>query len=371
MYRFDGTSQCYVPGPVCISPATLLLPSTMGLHLLATGHEDLIHDTAFDYYGRTFATCSSDRHIRVFVQDSNEKWILRDSWKAHDSAVVKLAWAPPEYGQILASVSYDRTLKIWEHKNDAPTNSGNCYQRLCTLNDCQGPLFDLAFAPGYLEVFRLASIGSDGVLRIYEAFNISDLTDWQLIQLISIIPKPANMNLQANFTVNWCKSKFAREKICVSALDVALILLRDSNNKYKRAKAISDHNSLIRDVAWAPSMGRSYELLATASKDGYVRIFKITDVSVDGYELSTEMAIDEASETNDFSGASINDELRSKLEIKQIAEHDDHKSDVWSVDWNSTGTLLSSTGSDGKVRFWKAGRQNEFICIATTSAQKQ
>lgn len=28
-------------------------------------HKDLIHDVAYDYYGRRFATCSSDQSVKV------------------------------------------------------------------------------------------------------------------------------------------------------------------------------------------------------------------------------------------------------------------------------------------------------------------
>lgn len=355
----------------------------MGLQPIVAGHEDLIHDVAFDYYGKTLATCSSDRHIRVFTLHSNtNKWQLRDSWKAHDLSIVKLAFAPPEYGQLLASVSYDRTVKVWEHKPESPSGSGSCYKRLATINDAQGPLFDLSFAPGYLETLRLATVGADGVLRIYEALNISDLLDWQLVQLVPLLPKPANINRPANFTVNWCQSKFAQEKIAVTALDVCIILLRDpKSNKYRKAKSLPDHNSIIRDVAWAPSMGRSYELLATASKDGYVRIYKINDRNVDSFSNSNsnnslngagrEAAINEDLEFTDFGRNKNSDELENRLETTLLAKNDDHKSEVWSVSWNSTGTVLSSSGDDGKVRFWKASRLNEYRCIATTSAQQK
>lgn len=28
-------------------------------------HKDLIHDVAYDYYGRRMATCSSDQYVKV------------------------------------------------------------------------------------------------------------------------------------------------------------------------------------------------------------------------------------------------------------------------------------------------------------------
>lgn len=76
------------------------------------GHEDLVHDLAYDFYGRRLATCSSDQRIKVWdrqkpvVQDETQQmaavpglpvsqeqesqqttddtmneWNLSDSWK--------------------------------------------------------------------------------------------------------------------------------------------------------------------------------------------------------------------------------------------------------------------------------------------------
>jgi hypothetical protein len=39
-----------------------------------TDHEDLIHDIAYDYYGKRLATCSADQHITIWdlCDDENE-----------------------------------------------------------------------------------------------------------------------------------------------------------------------------------------------------------------------------------------------------------------------------------------------------------
>jgi nucleoporin SEH1 len=45
-------------------------------------HEDLIHDVAYDFYGKRFVTCSSDQKLKVweFNQETNT-WEQVDSWK--------------------------------------------------------------------------------------------------------------------------------------------------------------------------------------------------------------------------------------------------------------------------------------------------
>lgn len=33
---------------------------------IETQHEDMVHDSQFDYYARKLATCSSDRTVKIF-----------------------------------------------------------------------------------------------------------------------------------------------------------------------------------------------------------------------------------------------------------------------------------------------------------------
>ena len=38
-------------------------------------HEDLIHDVAYDFYGKRMATCSSDQKVKVWDQQENGEWV--------------------------------------------------------------------------------------------------------------------------------------------------------------------------------------------------------------------------------------------------------------------------------------------------------
>jgi nucleoporin SEH1 len=69
--------------------------------------------------------------IKIWQLDEREgTWSVEDDWKvrrqstspcilltcsqAHDAAVTKVSWAHPEFGSIIASSSFDRTVKVWE-----------------------------------------------------------------------------------------------------------------------------------------------------------------------------------------------------------------------------------------------------------------
>ncbi|CCE85615.1 Piso0_005229 [Millerozyma farinosa CBS 7064] len=330
-----------------------------------TGHEELIHDVKYDFYGTHIASCSSDQHIKVFELDASTRtWVLNDSWKAHDSSIVKLSWAHPELSssKILASCSYDRTVKIWQEQVEELHGSGRRWIKLATLAiESFGPIYDVTFAPSHLGL-KLGCIGSDGIVRIYESLDPSDQSNWSLSAEVPVLSQTVpTKSLQSTFALEWCPSKFAKsEKFVVLALDQGFIYASTTNSRsnesgsgseygsrvekdkgslnasirYQKLCNLPEHNGLIRTVSWAPSMGRDYHYIATGCKDGYVRIFKITENS------------------------------SGELEIETAAKLNDHKSEVWKVTWNSTGTILSSAGSDGKIRLWKCNYLNEWKCMS-------
>lgn len=311
-----------------------------------TSHQDLILDVAYDFYGRQLATCSADQHIKIFDLDlTTSSWEINDSWRAHDSAIVKVSFANPEFGHLLLSASYDRTVKIWEEQFEEPINSGRRWAKVATLADSHGPLYDACFLPSHLGL-RIGTIGSDGKLRIYESTDPSDLSQWVTLEELSVLKNPVANHLQSDFSVSWCPSKFSVEKFIVSALDQGYIYYKnETTNKFVQALVLPEHKGLIRSVSWAPTMGRSYHLIATACKDGYVRIFKL-----------------EEHKNNDNP-----DELT--LNISLLNSFNDHIGEVWKVSWNLTGTILSTCGDDGLIRLYKANYANKFQCMSVISTE--
>ncbi|WPK26043.1 hypothetical protein PUMCH_003388 [Australozyma saopauloensis] len=363
-----------------------------------TGHEELIHDIKYDLYGRYVATASSDQHIKVFDLDpASSTWVLNDLWKAHDLLVVKLSWAHPEFSsaKLLASCSYDRTVKLWQELPDELHGLGRRWMKLATLAvELYGPIYDVQFAPAHLGL-KLACVGLDGIVRMYELVEPADLSVWSLTAEIPILSLqlPAK-NLQSSFCIEWCPSKFAKfEKFAVIALDQGFIYstvkrgaqtlepgfpggstdipgmdLAAADNtylldhlpqsdagsaigeartesslqtSYVKVCNLPEHNGLIRSISWAPSMGKSYHLIATGCKDGLIQIFK-------AYEQEN-----------------------GELKIETVARLNDHRQEVWRVEWNSTGTILSSAGDDGKVRLWKCTYMNEWKCMSVINSSNR
>ncbi|KAI3607761.1 nuclear pore protein seh1 [Moniliophthora roreri] len=419
--------------------------------LIQNAHSDLVTDASYNYYGIRLATCGLDQRIKVWqLDETNGTWSVEDDWKAHDAAVSKVSWAHPEFGPIIASSSYDRTVKIWEQITSASeqqpvTINGNGAQtqpsssrwvERAVLLDARGTVRAVEFAPHHFGL-KLATISTDNFLRIYECLEQPSLTIWQLSEEVDVLsipshPSPSyhsraqtvalatptqshapldgasaslvaqallqqqgptstapsrpglgNREADGGWCISWCKDRYWGEIIAAGCGITGLIkiiqlspsrrpttlLVLDPNNAGQATPVPalpaskgsgSKEGSLsgspsgqggvnsgtdneqpiphsVTSVAWAPSCGRSYHLVATGSRDGRVRIWKVKSAP----------DLDEDDDEVDASEEMV-------WTATLVADHDDHKSSVGRVDWNITGTVLSSAGNDGRIRLWKA-----------------
>lgn len=182
-------------------------------HQIGLQHTDLITSVAFS--GTTLlATASLDHSIRVTcLNPSTNTWDLNPlEWKAHDAPVLKLAWAHPEFGVILASGGVDGVVKLWAQQDVRPstssfssvtptptgTNGGGGpgggastkrWVQRAALTDARGTCRDVAFSPPEFGL-KLAAISSDSHLRVWECLDPVSLTDWSLIFDIDLLGLP-------------------------------------------------------------------------------------------------------------------------------------------------------------------------------------
>uniref|UniRef100_A0A8C5L6F0 Nucleoporin SEH1 n=1 Tax=Jaculus jaculus TaxID=51337 RepID=A0A8C5L6F0_JACJA len=248
---------------------------------IAADHKDLIHDVSFDFHGRRMATCSSDQSVKVLVSGVGIPWL-----------VVGSVWAGP-----------------WL----------SCSQRL--LVGLVGIFFFFPF------------------LR-RRAPDVMNLSQWSLQHEVSC-------KLSCS-CISWnpSSSRAHSPMIAVGSDDsspnamakVQIFEYNENTRKYAKAETLMTVTDPVHDIAFAPNLGRSFHILAIATKD--VRIFTLKPVRK---ELTS-------------SGGP------TKFEIHIVAQFDNHNSQVWRVSWNITGTVLASSGDDGCVRLWKANYMDNWKC---------
>mmetsp|Transcript_12233 Transcript_12233/g.16045 ORF Transcript_12233/g.16045 Transcript_12233/m.16045 type:complete len:330 (+) Transcript_12233:118-1107(+) len=303
-----------------------------------TNHKDYVHDMQFDYYGRRLATCSADMTIKVWDMDEEGEWKINPGceWKAHHGMVWKLDWAHPEFGQVLASCSSDHNVQIWEEQEgvlegDSQASPGSRWHPKAQLTDSRKWVQDLKFSPRHLGL-RLATASADGKIRIYEAIDVMNLSHWSLQKEISDVDS-GELGVTC---LSWNKCQFEAPMLASGGDSGAVKIWRYENDSrdWQLLMELESHKDAVLDIDWAPNIGRSYHLLATAGKDSELRVYKLR--RSDGSSVEYE-----------------------KMVLQVTSE-----SEVWRVRWNVTGTVLASSGDDGKVQMWRSDYQGCWRCIS-------
>eukprot|EP00586_Coscinodiscus_wailesii_P015647 CAMPEP_0172495672 /NCGR_PEP_ID=MMETSP1066-20121228/74339_1 /TAXON_ID=671091 /ORGANISM="Coscinodiscus wailesii, Strain CCMP2513" /LENGTH=261 /DNA_ID=CAMNT_0013267495 /DNA_START=113 /DNA_END=894 /DNA_ORIENTATION=+ len=125
-----------------------------------TQHDDMIHDAQLDYYGCKLATCSSDRTIKIF-NVTTSGYTHTTTLQSHTSGPIwEIAWSHPQFGSLLASCSFSGTVLI--HRERTP---GDWIPLQSWTNLHSSSVNGVAFAPHQYGLV-LACAGSDGMVSV-------------------------------------------------------------------------------------------------------------------------------------------------------------------------------------------------------------
>ena len=315
--------------------------------VIPTEHKDIIHDVSFDFYGRRMATCSSDHTVKIWDLSENDQWICTADWKTHSGSVWKVTWAHPEFGQVIATCSFDRTAVVWEEQVGevsaiAQIGRTSHWIQRASLVDSSNSVTDLKFSPRHLGLL-LAMCYKDGVVRIYEAPDVMNLSHWSVQYVI-------NCKLASASCISWNPSRSHPPMLAVGTDDPRnnaggkVEIFEMLGRKWNKITTLMGITDAVHDIAFAPNVGRSRHLLAIASKDIHI------------------MALNPVKDKPPQGGNAA--PLSEQPCITSLATLTDHESQVWRVEWNLTGTVLSSTGDDGFVRLWKDNYLGTWTCIS-------
>ena len=111
-----------------------------------------------------------------------------------------------------------------------------------------------------------------------------------------------------------------------------------NSNKWELLHYLPDHSGTVRNVAWSNSLGKNYETIATACSVGLGRRCQSRTGASGFLRWRTKAA--RWSPPFGIMNAMCYAEVL--FDVK-----------VWRIEWNTTGTVLASSGDDNKVRLWK------------------
>jgi len=279
-------------------------------------------------------------------------------------AVWQVDWSHPEFGNLLASCSYDRRVIIWREKQGDWEKVKEYRDHDSSVNSVQwaprefGLILACASADGSISILRRGS-HSDWVSRkILNAHQIGvNAISWALpISSVSTIYRPQTnpSNNAASTGLNASQNTTSLTNSTTAAGDTATVLSKPAlvqrfvsggcdslikiwkyiqeSDKWVEERTLDGHSDWVRDVAWAPSIGLPKWYIASCSQDKKVIIWTNSE-GPNGHEWESKVL-------NDF------DEI------------------VWHVSWSVMGNILAVSSGENRISLWKEDMNGEFRCIS-------
>lgn len=358
------------------------------------GHYDLILATDHNLYGTRRVTASSDHRLRVY--DRNEKggqWTVTDTWTAHSAEITDVKWNGPYVGEHLGSIGEDGYLRIWQEDVKQAPNSGRRFRKIFEQMTATGvPYMSLDFKNIGSETY-LAVITRDGHLSVQEPEDHDELSAWQVMWSDYLCKAPTRTQ-ETGFRLSWHKEKIPVWPAVLAGLDrkslglavsvgeVVKIFRTDKERKFYTAATLEGAKDLVRDVHWADGSVRGFDVISTASKDGYVRVYELHTPGAAALPKSTtsqtpaqngdDTLSPARSQTRSGIGAGLaggangrqDDNAGTPGAIRQetrlTAELKMHTA-PWRLSMSPEADLMLSTGDDGTVRIWKKATDGKWL----------
>lgn len=244
---------------------------------IRTDHKDLIQDIAFDFYGKRVATASLDQSVKIWNINENNEWVFKEELKINPG-LSKVAWAHPEFGSLLA-VAFDRLVWIYEETCfGTGRNTQNGWVKRNTLQDARFAITDLKFAPKFLGL-QLVVCTQNGEVRIYESTDILSSNVW------TIVHPELKTNMSSCSSCSWSTCfnlpillALGSDETNPTSDKLVIFEYNENNRTYSRIERVQNVicTEPIRSLAFAPSIGKLYHVLAIASKSLLVATIKNT-----------------------------------------------------------------------------------------------
>lgn len=367
-----------------------------GFQRFASAHKDLLQCVAYNLYASRCVTSSSDHRVKVW--DRNETtgtWTITDSWAAHDAQVTQVRWNGPLTGEHFGTIGEDGVFKLWQEDISQAMNSGRRWRKVFELNTpTVVPFMDFAFRNFRSESY-LALTSRDGYITICEPEDHDDLSSWKTIWADWLCKTPSRMD-ETSFRMDWHKEPVPAWPAVVAGLDrkslslavtigtTVKVFRTDKDRKFFTAATLEGAKGLVRHVAWANGAMRGFDTLATASKDGFIRIYELhtpgasslptTSTGVpNGESQNPQSRFPATRPARSGIGAGLQGGLKGrredgasvpgvvKQEAKLVAELEVRNAVPWRINWSAEGEVLILTCDNASVRLYKKSSDDKWM----------
>ncbi|MEM9907664.1 MAG: BTAD domain-containing putative transcriptional regulator, partial [Cyanobacteria bacterium P01_D01_bin.44] len=345
------------------------------------GHQKCIWSLSWSANGQMLASGSDDQSIRLWNTPTGRCF---RSLQAHQNAVRSIQWQPsspvqsgasaenrlnPSHREaILASGSFDQTVRLWSPRADAS---------LKVLQGYRNAFQTLAWHPnGQL----LASGGHDRLVRLWETRTgkcrmaleghtrpvwavawsrdgqtLASSGDDQTIRLWDVRTQQMYATLQGHQGSLWGLAWHPQDAILASVSHDQTVRLWNVETR-RCLSVLTGHQNFVRTVAWSPDG----KLLATGSYDQMLRLWdpetgRCLKVLEDPDNWVWQLAFSPDGKTLATGSTNGDIKLWEMPTGNPLKTLKGHQNSVWSLAWRPNGHTLISSSHDQTVRIWRVG----------------
>jgi nucleoporin SEH1 len=225
------------------------------------------------------------RHIRFLRSCGSFR--ARRNHELH-ADFVQVKWSSPFRDVLIGSIAEDGRFKLWQEDLLEIPKSGRRFKMVYSQPSVtKVPFISLDFKNLPTETY-VALTTRDGHLTVLEPENQSNIMDWSPIPgsaryLRHTPPRQDETGFKVCFHheihPSWATNREAQEhktlSLAVAAMDEVKVFRTDKDRRFYLAAELTGARNIIRDVAWANGSMRGYDVIATASKDGCIRIYQL------------------------------------------------------------------------------------------------
>eukprot|EP00960_Hanusia_phi_P054813 762781-Hanusia_phi.AAC.16 len=384
---------------------------------VSTGHTACIHYIAHDYYGKRIATCSSDKTIRVFDKDDDDQWRLISppfggSGSGHRSAIWKFGYPGNSEFKIKFEVETENGHDF--ETEDSHSASSNTYGLSKSSQQHSVCPKSLGIAIGFsLQRWKGCRSKKDGrqfsepddrfeyikgILQISTSGRSQTSSTSMELDCLPTLLALGDCHCDVSFeshkrAYSWNKNRVEQPMLAVGCWRPASNQSDSSRqlhtsasiwgycNEQQRWQMITKmdiepdkrgERGEVRDIDWAPNMGRPMHLLAAAigcsvqvwrlplftgwssASGDFILLDRLFLTCDRGSHRKHGQAFGAA---NPARGREVQDAVSWRRAVD--LRYSGIVMPYWRVGWNLTGTTLAASAENGQVKVWKLDFQGQ------------
>lgn len=297
------------------------------------GHQNRVQSVTFSPDGQRLASASTDKTIKLWSRTG----VLLETLEGHTQRVASVSFSPD--GELIASGSYDKTVKVWSLKEDAMSNILPCPSAplfpcspsvLLTLDGHADSVMSVSFSP---DSEILATASKDKTVKLWTRNG----------RLIKTLTGHQGWVTGVNFSPDG--------SMLASASDDGTVKLWNRDGRLLKTFE-GAHNSFVLGVAFSPDG----KMLASAGYDNSVKLWKVDGTLVATLLKGSSDSVTSVAFSPDgllVASGSYDHKVklwsRSGTLLKTLTGHNDS---VMGVSFSPDGKVLASAGRDNRVILW-------------------